>query len=278
LEIKPVSSFSIRSCIEHSKKWNGNRPFDFIKEIVLQLTKNNLLISYPIAPLLIIYYNLYSFQNSGIQLQYSGSDIDLYRISSKGVVSFVQNNRLYRLKDFADLESFSRNHPDFENFYQHRKTFSIQKPVEEVWDAYKNIPPKQAWCGNMFEFGLQYCRKQNIFIYADDEYKGAAVGQIVLICVKILGGLVMIAVGHEITAVNDEDRMLETCYLLKGKAMGSQQIRLKATKEGFTEITHHTIYKSDSKFRDKVLYPFLHTKAILAFHGNIRHYLMKKSV
>jgi hypothetical protein len=169
-------------------------------------------------------------------------------------------------------------HAAIRNFYQHSKNFYIQKPIEEVWDAYKNIPPQYAWCGNMFEFGLQFCRKQNTFTYADDEYKGADVGQIVMICVKILGGLAMIAVGHEITAVNDGDRMLETCYLLKGKAMGSQQIRLRSTQDGFTEITHHTIYKSDSYFRDKVLYPFLHTKAIKAFHANIRNYLMKKSV
>jgi hypothetical protein len=200
-------------------------------------------------------------------------EIDLTRINSKKVVSFIQNNKLYLLKDFAELESFSRNHPDFENFYHHSKKFYIQKPVEEVWSVYKNIPPKYAWCGNMFEYGLQYSRKENTLTYADDEYKGAAVGQIVLICVKLLGGLATIPVGHEITAVNNNERMLETCYLLKGKSMGSQQIRLKATKDGFTEITHHTIYKSNSNFRDKVLYPFLHTKAIKAFHANIRNHL-----
>lgn len=228
--------------------------------------------------LLIIYYNLYSLEIPLVKLQDPRYKTDLSRISSEQLVAFIQDNHLYCSEDFAGLESFSRSHPDFQNFYHHSKTFFIQKPIEEVWDAYKNIPPKDAWCGNMFEFGLQYNRQQNTITYADDGYNGAAVGQILLICLKILRGLVRIVVGHEITAVNDKERMLETCYLLNGKSRGSQQIRLSSTKEGYTEITHHTIYKSNSYFRDKVLYPFLHTKAIKTFHGNIRNYLMKKSV
>jgi len=206
-------------------------------------------------------------------LPHSKHEIDLARIPSKHVVSFIHDNNLYRLKDFADLESFSRSHPDIEDFHHHTKTFYIQKPIEEVWAAYKNIPPKNAWCGNMLQFGLQYCRKGNNLSYLDDEYKGAVVGQIVLIRVKVLGGLAKIAVGHEITAVNDNQHMLETCYLLKGKSMGSQRIWLTATKEGFTEITHHTIYKSGSRFRDKYLYPYLHTKAIKEFHDNVKNHL-----
>ena len=205
----------------------------------------------------------------------SNYEIDLNRINNEQVVSFIHQNKLYLLKDFAALVSFSRSHPDIHNFHHHTKTFYIQKPVDEVWDAYKNIAPGLAWSGNMLKFGLQYCRKQNTLSYVDDDYKGAAVGQIVLIRVNFLGGLAKIAVGHEITALNDEERMLETCYLLKGKSLGSQQIRLKESVDGFTEITHHTIFKSGSRFRDKVLYPFLHTKAIKAFHDNIRNHLIK---
>ncbi len=208
-------------------------------------------------------------------MPHSKHEIDLARIPSKHVVTFIHDNRLYRLRDFADLESFSRSHPDIEAFNHHTKTFLIEKPIAEVWEAYKTIPPKHAWCGSMLKFGLQYCRKQNSLVYVDDEYKGAAVGQIVLIRVKVFGGLAKIAVGHEITELNDEERMLETCYLLKGKSMGSQQIRLKATENGFTEITHHTIYKSGSRFRDKYLYPFLHTKAIREFHDNVKNHLNK---
>ncbi len=202
-------------------------------------------------------------------------DIDLNRVKNKQVVSFIHDNGLYQLQDFAELQSFSRSHPDIDAFHHHSKTFHIQKPVDEVWEAYKNIHPKKAWCGKMLQFGLQYCRKQNKLAYIDDEYKGASVGQIVLIRVKVLGGLARIAVGHEITAVNEEEKYLETSYLLKGKSLGSQRIRLSTCKEGFTNITHHTIYKSKSRFRDKYLYPILHTKAISEFHGNIKRHLTR---
>jgi len=141
-------------------------------------------------------------------LPHSKHEIDLARIPNKQVVTFIHDNNLYRLKDFADLESFSRSHPDIEDFHHHTKTFYIQKPIEEVWAAYKNIPPKNAWCGNMLQFGLQYCRKGNSLSYLDDEYKGAVVGQIVLIRVKVLGGLAKIAVGIEIPRGNNNHNIV----------------------------------------------------------------------
>ncbi len=122
----------------------------------------------------------------------------------------------------------------------------------------------------MLQFGLQYCRNNNKLSYIDDEYTGAKAGQIVLIRVKALGGLAKVAVGHEITSINDEQHSLETSYLVKGKSLGSQRIQLSICKEGYTEISHSTLYKSGSWLRDKLIYPFFHTKAIREFHGNIR--------
>lgn len=196
-------------------------------------------------------------------------DIDLSRISNKEIVSFIHNHKLYRLDDFASLKCFCKEKDVTNGFRHHVKTFFINQPVQKVWEAYKTTPPKQAWCGNMLEFGLQYCRNQNKFSYIDDEYKEASVGQIILIRVKVFGGLAKIAVGHEITAINNEENYLETSYLMKGKSVGSQRVYLEDDKHGNTKITHHTIYKSNSRFRDKFLYPFLHTKAITEFHQNI---------
>jgi len=200
-------------------------------------------------------------------------NIDFSRIHNKEVESFIHDNNLLQLSDFADLESYSRHNPEIQGFHHHSKTFTIQKPLNEVWDAYKNIHPKLAWNGKMLKFGLQYCRKKNEISYMDDEYAGASAGQIVLICVKVLNGLAKVAVGHEITGVNEKEKTIETSYLLKGKSLGCQQIQLKQCPKGFTEIKHHTLYKSGNWFRDKFIYPFFHTKAIKEFHSNIRRHL-----
>ena len=197
-------------------------------------------------------------------------DVNIDRISSKQVVSFIHDNQLYQLDDFAALESFCPKSNCTKAFYTHHKTFHIREGIDKVWDAYKNIHPKEAWCGNMLQFGMQYCRKNNSISYIDDEYAGAKAGQIVLIRVKALGGLAKVAVGHEITAVHEIEKCLETSYLVKGKSLGSQRIQLTPTEDGFTEISHHTIYKSGSWLRDKIIYPFFHTMAIREFHNNIR--------
>lgn len=203
-------------------------------------------------------------------MQQTISEVNFSRINNEQVVSFLHDNQLYQLQDFAALESFCPNTSSTKQFYHHHKTFQIPEQIEKVWDAYKNIHPKKAWCGSMLQFGLQYSRSTNELSYIDDEYAGAKAGQIVLICVKALGGLVKVAVGHEITSIDDEQHTLETSYLVKGKSLGSQRIHLSTTKDGFTEISHHTIYKSGSWLRDRLIYPFFHTKAIREFHGNIR--------
>ncbi|MES2777660.1 MAG: hypothetical protein V4722_26010 [Bacteroidota bacterium] len=197
------------------------------------------------------------------------------RIRQKKIREFIEEHRLYQLKDFAQLQSFSRADPAIATFHHHTKTFLVKKDIETVWQAYKTLHPKDAWGNGMLSFGLQYSKRKNALSYVDDAYDGAEVGQIVLINLALLGGLVNIAVGHEITAVNEAEKYLETCYLTHGKSAGSQQIRLQSTPEGFTEITHHTIYKSDSPFRDKMLYPFLHTLAITTFHRNIKRHIMR---
>ena len=203
------------------------------------------------------------------------SDVDHSRIKQKKIRAFIHQHQLHTLADFAALQSFSRANPAMTDFHQHVRTFLVKKDIETVWQAYKKLHPKDAWGNGMLSFGLQYSRKKKELTYLDDDYTGAEAGQIVLINLALLGGLVNIAVGHEITAVSEDEKYLETCYLTMGKAAGSQQIRLKPTAEGYTEITHHTLYKSDSAFRDKVLYPFLHTKAITVFHRNIERHIMQ---
>ena len=58
--------------------------------------------------------------------------------------------------------------------------------------------------------------------------------------------------------------------MVGGASAGSQWISLKPTAEGYTEVTHDTLYRSGSNFRDTKLYPALHTKAITEFHDSVK--------
>ncbi len=202
-------------------------------------------------------------------------DIDLSQVPQQKVKAFIHSNHLYNLSDFASLRSFDYNRTDIDTFYHHSKTFIIKAAIEAVWSKYLNIHPCEAWKGEIVSFGFQYSKPKNRLTYIKDAYEGLEVGQIVFLNVSFIMGLVNIAVGHEISEVNEAEKTLATSYLNGGKSEGTQQIKLHATPEGYTAVTHHTTYKSNSKFRDKYLYPILHTQAIAAFHNNIKAALIK---
>jgi hypothetical protein len=86
-----------------------------------------------------------------------------------------------------------------------------------------------------------------------------------------------LAVAFEIIAIDVLNREIIFSYVEGGKSQGEQSIQFIDTKDGYTEIIHSTLFKSDSKFRDKFLYPKFHIKAINEFHKNILRKLLSPS-
>lgn len=107
-------------------------------------------------------------------------------------------------------------------------------------------------------------------MYPGDSYPGIEAGQIIFLNLNLLGSFVQLAVGHEITAVNENDRTIKICYLQNGASTGTQLIQLKRSNENQTEVVHETWYRSGSAFRDKVLYPRFHEKGLTEFHKNVK--------
>jgi hypothetical protein len=122
----------------------------------------------------------------------------------------------------------------------------------------------------MLNFGLQYSRSKKELTFPGDEYKGIEKGQIVFLNLCVFWKMINLAVGHEVTEVNEEKKRIQTSYLKHGASEGLQNITLESTAEGFTRIIHETFYKGRSAFRDKVIYPRFHTIAITEFHANIK--------
>lgn len=199
----------------------------------------------------------------------TNTTIDFSRIKYEKVKVLLQSNGLFSLADLRNLKSFCFDPNDGKRYYKHIKAFSIDADIEVVWNAYKTISPQETRRGSMVSFGLMYSRKQNEIMYADDAYTGIEPGQIIFLNLNLFANIINLAVGHEITGVNDDEKTIKICYLQNGASTGTQLIQLKA-KNGNTEVVHETWYRSGSIFRDKILYPGFHEKGLTEFHENVK--------
>jgi hypothetical protein len=198
------------------------------------------------------------------------------RITWSKVKKFLRDYDITNAQDFSRIKSICYD-PQDTSYHTHQKIFDFNHPIEQVWHAYKTIDPARAWSGDMIHFGLQYSRIDHSVIYAgDNTTTGLQGGQVLILNLKLVGGAIQLCVGHEIKEVNEAEKVIKICYLENSASQGSQFIRLTSTPQG-TRVTHDTFYKSNSWFRDRILYPGLHTKALKEFHGNVRMYLEKVS-
>ncbi len=198
-------------------------------------------------------------------------EIDFERINQEKVKKFISRFGLVNSLGFKKIKSVCYNPIEANTYRKHQQSYLIHNDVASVWHTYKSIHPKDAWNGEMVSFGLQYSKNNNCINYLNDPYTGMEKGQIIVLNLRLLWGLLNIAVAHEVVDVNEEERTIKLCYMEGGASEGSQWIQLLETKEGFTEVSHLTLYKSKSAFRDKKLYPRLHTKAISEFHANVKN-------
>lgn len=197
-------------------------------------------------------------------------NIDFGKIRQEKVKKFMLKHGLDKSAGFQKIKPACYN-PAFEASYRkHLETYIIKKNIKTVWNTYKTIHPREAWNGMMVSFGIQYSRSSHSINYLHDTFSEIEKGQIVIINLRLLWGLLNIAVAHEVGEVSEEDYLIKLCYMQSGASEGSQWISLRETQEGFTEVTHLSLYKSKSKFRDTKLYPRLHTRAITEFHASVK--------
>ena len=197
-------------------------------------------------------------------------NIDFSKIKQTKVKALLQKNNLYSLSDLSKLRSLCYNPADGQRYYKHIKSFLFRASITDVWTTYKTISPQETRNGSMVSFGLMYSRRQNQIMYPGDPYTGIEAGQIIFLNLNLLGSLIQLAVGHEITDVNEIDKTIKICYLQNGASTGTQLIQLKESKENQTEVVHETWYRSGSVFRDKVLYPGFHERGLTEFHENVK--------
>jgi hypothetical protein len=200
----------------------------------------------------------------------TANHIDFSRIRQPKLKQFLQKHGLVCSHSLAKIKCTNYNETLEREYFTHSKSFSIQADIDTVWNTYKTIRPDEILRGSMVSFGFMYCRKSDRVTFSDDQYHGLAAGQVLFLHLNLFSNMVNLAVGHEVTSVNDAEKNFQTCYLEQGVSAGSQHIQLNAISKTTTEVVHVTRYRSGSLFRDKVLYPSLHTRAITEFHSNVK--------
>lgn len=201
--------------------------------------------------------------------------LDFSRIPHQKVISFVRDRGLQTANDFGQFKSRCYIPADT-SYRKHVKTFFVEAPLDIVWRTYKSISPQEAWQGDMLRFGFMFSRTTNTFTYHDDhQYEGIEAGHVLVLNLRLLGDTVTLAVGHEVKEVNEQMKYIRICYMDNGKSEGSQFIQLSGLANGHTQIVHETFYKSNSWVRDILLYPALHTRAINAFHHNVKKKILQ---
>jgi len=180
-----------------------------------------------------------------------------------------------RYPDFCAIESRCYQEEDSAQYYTHLRTYRYRAPVEEVWEAYRHIAPQRAWGCLLVDHVLSVNRATGRPNPSGTAYAGMEEGQMHFLQLNFLG-MVRLAVGHEVTEVNPEARRMGFCYLEEGASAGSQWISMRRLPNGETEVSHLTRYYSGKSFRDRHLYPTLHSLIINAFHHNVKSSLRQK--
>lgn len=117
--------------------------------------------------------------------------------------------------------------------------------------------------------GIIYSKKLNRIFYKGDKNIGIEEGQIFYLNLKLIFGIKNLGVGLEVTNIDAQNKSIKFCYLNHGVSEGTQEIKFIPTTNGYSIITHETRYRSDSKFRDKHLYPGFHHKFVKELQENL---------
>lgn len=170
-----------------------------------------------------------------------------------------------------NFETSVNDKTKFEDFSFHEKYYTVNYPIDMVWNAYQNTRPNECWSGPLTLY--KNSSTNSIFHnFKEENHPVFNEGCIYLVRLKLIP-LIKITVIFQLTKLNQSDKIIEMTYGMENKSHGKQTIQFIADGDK-TLIKHTTYFKSESKFRDKYLYPKFHVKYIDEFHANIQKSLI----
>jgi hypothetical protein len=173
-----------------------------------------------------------------------------------------------KLKNLKEFEPSIKEADNLSSFQYHQRVYLIETDIQTAWSAYVNVAPTISWKGPLNTYRQSYSTSKNTsYTPKDTLFPNAELGMVYELNIKV-AKLRNIGVTFQITELDNKNMIIEFTYGKDNKSHGKQQIEFKSDG-AHTLITHSTYFKSNSKFRDKHLYPKFHERCLDEYHNNI---------
>lgn len=219
-----------------------------------------------ISLFLFLFSTLYGFSRTPVD------SIDMNRIPQRKIRNFIKHERENQVCFLSDFKPSCLDEDESAGFSIMENTYLIKEKLENVWNTYRTTSLAQAWENKMTSFGFLFSKWSDSIEYSSDtEGSGIDTGLVFFIDLRLLRGIYNIPVGLQVLKIDSIFRSITFSYLEGGRAKGIQTIRLLEDENGFTRIVHTSAFKSNSRLRDRHLYPFYHTRILNEFHRKMMH-------
>ena len=187
----------------------------------------------------------------------------------------VQELLKARLEKAGQFGSLRTRHleDDIETYSQQTKKILQPGPLEKVWELYTQRRPDKTWVGPVVNFLFCFSKRdQRLFYSGQEDMPLFHVGMQNFCWLNLLGPRLI--VGFEILQMDSERHVLEISYVEGGLYRGTQFLTFSES-QGQTQVIHKSYFRSDSRFRDAVLYPFFHNMTTGEHHQYMKKLLVE---
>ncbi len=200
-------------------------------------------------------------------------DINLDQIQQKKIRKYIVSQMAKGSHSFNDIQPSWKRGEDKSSYMNNEVAFIVQGDFQKIWEGYIEENPSNSWNTQKVSFGVLLQKSPNRIFYNHDLISGIHTGQIYYLNLKVFSGISNIPVAFEVITVDVVENVIEFSYIKDNKSTGFQHIEFTDIGDNRTKILHTSYYKSNSKFRDKYIYPFFHKKIVKDFHRNMRKLL-----
>ncbi|MBA2404756.1 MAG: hypothetical protein H0V66_08295 [Bdellovibrionales bacterium] len=161
-----------------------------------------------------------------------------------------------------DMTKLQPSCPNFEacgHMSYHVKTYTFKGNAQKAFDLLISLKPYEIWDSSS-RFEMEYDPASKSFLGKEHDLPPVSIGQVFFLELDITKGM-QIPVAFQVVELDSVQKTLSFSYLKQNKSNGIQRITFEQDGENF-KVIHETHYKSESKFRDKHLYGFFHTRLL----------------
>lgn len=220
---------------------------------------------YRIKILFILAFISFSFISQGL------GKIDLKEVPHRSVRKYIRSRAIDKMTDFSAIHASWKKGTDESDFHVVEKILYMKRTCSDVWDSYRNANLPRSWNRHRIRLDLLIAKNSNSVIYPENSsFPAVDTGQIYFLDLKIMKGLINVPTAFEIINIDPKKQIMEFSYIEDNKSAGKQTIQFFDNGDGRTRIVHRSSFKSDSWFRDALLYPYFHRKIVNQFHRNMK--------